>query len=135
MQVSSGQAEEFNAPAPSDFFQLLNLDLGATTTDIKQSYRALQRLVHPDLIGEWVWATFCHLLRQVGLSLAASHYLGSLSRFAILHAGDDANEVSVLLNIAYTTLMDEALRAAYQYDVWLTHTTLFRIYNHRHGVC
>ena len=52
VQVSSGQAEEFNAPAPSDFFQLLNLDLGATTTDIKQSYRALQRLVHPDLIGE-----------------------------------------------------------------------------------
>ena len=25
----------------------------------------------------------------------------------------------MLLNIAYTTLMDEALRAAYQYDVWL----------------
>ena len=38
------------------------------------------------------------------------------------YAGDDANEVSVLLNIAYTTLMDEALRAAYQYDVWLSHT-------------
>ena len=42
----------FNAAAPSDFFQLLNLDLGASTADIKQSYRALQRLVHPDLIGE-----------------------------------------------------------------------------------
>ena len=75
------------------------------------------------------------LAEAAGLVICSRLSSLGLSYFAILHAGDDANEVSVLLNIAYTTLMDEALRAAYQYDVWLTHTTLFRIYNHRHGVC
>ena len=49
-----------------------------------------------------------------------------MSYLAILYAGDDANEVSVLLNIAYTTLMDEALRAAYQYDVWLALILILR---------
>ena len=83
VQVSSGQGEEFNAAAPSDFFQLLNLDLGATTTDIKQSYRALQRLVHPDLIGECFHApAFRHMLRQAGLSSAAGHHLWGLICFA-----------------------------------------------------
>ena len=32
-------------------------------------------------------------------------------------AGDDANEVAVLLNIAYATLMNDALRETYQSDV------------------
>ena len=36
---------------------------------------------------------------------------------ACTHAGDGANEVAVLLNIAYSTLMDDALRATYQSDV------------------
>ena len=34
-----------------------------------------------------------------------------------VHAGNDANEVAVLLNIAHSTLMDEALRETYQSDV------------------
>ena len=34
-----------------------------------------------------------------------------------VHAGNDANEVAVLLNIAHSTLMDEALRETYQSEV------------------
>ena len=34
-----------------------------------------------------------------------------------IHAGNDANEVAVLLNIAHSTLMDEALRETYQSEV------------------
>jgi len=34
-----------------------------------------------------------------------------------VHAGNDANEVAVLLNIAHSTLMDEALRKSYQSEV------------------
>ncbi len=44
-------ANYLGVAAPSDFFQLLNLDFGATPMDIRASYRALQRLVHPDLVG------------------------------------------------------------------------------------
>ena len=122
MQVSSGQAEAFNAAAPSDFFQLLNLDLGASTADIKQSYRALQRLVHPDLIG-MSGAPSSSSDKSSGWTLKQALPCALIERVLIYFqqsqssAGDDANEVAVLLNIAYATLMDDALRDTYQSDV------------------
>ena len=66
------------------------------------------------------------LAEAAGLVICSRLSSLGLSYFAIPFAGDDANEVSVLLNIAYTTLMDEALRAAYQYDVWLAHIIIFK---------
>ncbi|BDA49708.1 probable chaperone protein dnaJ C76, chloroplastic [Coccomyxa sp. Obi] len=79
-EVRADLADYLGVAAPSDFFQLLNLDLGATPVDIKASYRALQRLVHPDLVGE------------------------------------AANELAVILNIAYSTLMDDNAREVYLQD-------------------
>jgi len=37
--------------APSDFFELLNLDLGASREEVRAAYRSIQRLVHPDVVG------------------------------------------------------------------------------------
>ncbi|CAL8464412.1 g3947 [Coccomyxa elongata] len=79
-EVRADLANYLGVAAPSDFFQLLNLDFGATPVDIRASYRALQRLVHPDLVGE------------------------------------AANELAVILNIAYSTLMDDNAREVYLQD-------------------
>lgn len=38
--------------APSDFFELLGVDIDAEAAEVKAAYRALQRLVHPDIAGE-----------------------------------------------------------------------------------
>mmetsp|Transcript_4354 Transcript_4354/g.12237 ORF Transcript_4354/g.12237 Transcript_4354/m.12237 type:complete len:353 (-) Transcript_4354:177-1235(-) len=37
--------------APSDFFELLNLELTASADDVKAAYRTLQRRIHPDIVG------------------------------------------------------------------------------------
>ncbi len=115
-------AEYLDVAAPSDFFQLLNLDLGATPLDVKASYRALQRLVHPDLIGECqqhdnsilqLVPLFCQAhLRPLKMFPAG----GGEDSVACL-AGDAANELAVILNIAYSTLMDDSARDIYVQDV------------------
>lgn len=79
-EVRADLADYLGVAAPSDFFQLLNLDFAATPVDIRASYRALQRLVHPDLVGE------------------------------------GATELAVILNVAYSTLMDDNAREVYLQD-------------------
>ena len=38
--------------APSSFYELLGVDSTAEPSEIKQAYRALQRIAHPDIAGE-----------------------------------------------------------------------------------
>jgi hypothetical protein len=52
VQVREDLAEYLHPAAPSDFFQLLNVDFDASAPEIRSAYRTLQRLVHPDVIGE-----------------------------------------------------------------------------------
>ena len=51
LQVEFRDAD-LNSAAPSDFYQLLSLDYDADGTAIRSSYRALQRIAHPDIAGE-----------------------------------------------------------------------------------
>lgn len=42
---------DLNAAAPSDFYQLLCCELGASREEIKSSYKSLLKAVHPDVVG------------------------------------------------------------------------------------
>lgn len=42
---------ELNAAAPSDFYQLLCLDVGASREDVRAKYKSLLKVVHPDVVG------------------------------------------------------------------------------------
>ncbi|GMH39316.1 hypothetical protein BSKO_07214 [Bryopsis sp. KO-2023] len=44
-------ATELNAACPSDFYELLGLDVGASRSDVRASYKAIQKIVHPDIAG------------------------------------------------------------------------------------
>ena len=51
-QVGNASLRGLDAPAPADFFELLNLDSNAASSaDVRASYRTLQRAVHPDIAG------------------------------------------------------------------------------------
>jgi len=41
-----------SAHAPSDLFELFNVDDDASSEDIKKKYKTLQKLVHPDVAGD-----------------------------------------------------------------------------------
>ena len=43
--------ERFLDAAPCDFFELLGVDTDASADDVKQAFRKLQRVAHPDIAG------------------------------------------------------------------------------------
>ena len=44
--------EALSAHAPSDLFELFGVDAGASDGDVKNAYRRLQKLCHPDVAGD-----------------------------------------------------------------------------------
>eukprot|EP00854_Cymbomonas_tetramitiformis_P016050 gene16050-19037_t len=51
-EICDEDMHDVNGGAPGDFFELLNVELGADSKSVKTAYRSLQRLVHPDIAGE-----------------------------------------------------------------------------------
>ena len=51
LQVDLGNRPDLNTAAPGDFYELLGLDSNADPAAVRAAYRALQRIVHPDIIG------------------------------------------------------------------------------------
>ena len=52
LQVGDGDRPDLSMAAPASFYELLNVDATADATEIKQAYRALQRVAHPDIAGD-----------------------------------------------------------------------------------
>ena len=51
-EVGGGSDDALNRAAPSDFYELMGLEIDATQEQVKQAYRRLQRIMHPDIVGE-----------------------------------------------------------------------------------
>ena len=49
-----GNRPDLNTAAPGDFYELLGLEPNANAAAVRAAYRALQRIVHPDIIGTLV---------------------------------------------------------------------------------
>lgn len=45
------EVPELSAAAPSDFYQLLSLEMGATSSQIRDAYKSLLKITHPDIVG------------------------------------------------------------------------------------
>lgn len=61
--------------------------------------------------------TLAQALMEMSLAQDNGNVRVGTCLYYVYGAGDNANEVAVLLNIAYSTLMDDVLRATYQTDV------------------
>ncbi|KAK9849494.1 hypothetical protein WJX84_009836 [Apatococcus fuscideae] len=51
-EVDLGNRPDLNTAAPGDFYELLGLEANADAAAVRAAYRALQRIVHPDIIGD-----------------------------------------------------------------------------------
>eukprot|EP00877_Chromochloris_zofingiensis_P010199 jgi/Chrzof1/5432/Cz16g02230.t1 len=51
-EVAAGAAAAFDGAAPSDFFELLGIEPSSDVAAVKDAYRRLQRLCHPDICGD-----------------------------------------------------------------------------------
>ena len=109
-QVRAGDAEHLNMAAPSDFFELLQVSTDATPEDVRAAYRGLQRYCHPDIAGE----ELCFVLVFLVLLVPLAYF--QLCEVRVL-IGDEAHELSMLLNRAYKLLSDEDSRKAYAAEV------------------
>lgn len=50
--MAAGAAAAFDGAAPSDFFELLGIEPSSDVAAVKDAYRRLQRLCHPDICGK-----------------------------------------------------------------------------------
>lgn len=74
---SEGMAEEVDnadllEAAPSDFFEVLGIKLNATERDVKDAYRRLQKISHPDIAGKEA-TSFGEILNMAYTTLKDDH--------------------------------------------------------------